>query len=72
MLFYRILCYVVGAGATAVADPTAHSVEAAFRYLVRSLEIIEEVHGSHHPTVGTACLAIASVKNLCGSYDESR
>lgn len=48
------------------------SLEAAHRYLVRSYEIIEETHGSLHPAVGTACLAVASVQNILEDYDDTR
>ena len=36
-------------------DPTASSVEAAYRYLVKSYEILECIHGTVHPSIG-ACL----------------
>jgi len=53
-------------------DPTAKSVEAAFRYLVRSHEILAQVHGPIHPSVGTACLAAASVQNIVGNWESAR
>ena len=31
-------------------------MEAAFKYLVRSYEILNSVHGDRHPSVGAACL----------------
>ena len=54
------------------ADPTKKAVEAAYRYLVRSYEIISETHGPFHPSSGTACLAVASVLGVTGSHGESR
>jgi hypothetical protein len=45
-------------------NPNRHSVEAAYRYLVRSHGIIEAAHGSSHPSVATGCLAVASVQNI--------
>ncbi len=53
-------------------DPTRKAVEAAYRYLVRSYEIISETHGPIHPSSGTACLAVASVLGVTGSHGESR
>ena len=47
-------------------------MEAAYRYLVRSYEIISETHGPFHPSSGTACLAVASVLGVTGSHGESR
>ena len=45
-------------------NPNRHSVEAAYRYLVRSHGIIEAAHGASHPSVATGCLAVASVQNI--------
>ena len=45
-------------------NPTRKTVEAAYRYLVRSHEILESAHGPTHPAVATACLAAASVLNI--------
>ena len=53
-------------------DPTRKAVEAAYRYLVRAHEILETAHGTHHAAVATACLAVASVQNILGIYEESR
>ena len=53
-------------------DPTRKAVEAAYRYLVRAHEILETAHGAHHAAVATACLAVASVQNILGIYEESR
>ena len=68
-------------------DPTVTSVEAAsrwrksckvwfslakYRYLVRSLEIIERSHGFDHSAFAAACIAIASVRNIIGDYEETR
>lgn len=54
-------------------DITIQSVTAAFRYLVRSLDIMEKVHRSAtHPAIATACLAVASVQNLCGEFEDAR
>jgi tetratricopeptide (TPR) repeat protein len=54
------------------ADITAPSVEAAYRYLVKSYEILEALHGPVHPSIGAACLAIASVQNAVGKFSEAR
>ena len=48
------------------------TLEAAYRYLVRSFEILESTHGSGHPSVGTACLAVASVQNILEDYEDTR
>jgi hypothetical protein len=53
-------------------DPTRKALEAAYRYLVRSHEILESAHGASHPAVATGCLAVASVQNILGGYEESR
>lgn len=54
-------------------DITLQSVEAAFRYLVRSLDIMEKVHNTGiHPTIATTCLAVASVQNLCNNLQDAR
>lgn len=53
-------------------DTSKKSVEAAYRYLVRSFEILETTHGSLHPCVGAACLAVASVQNIVENYEDSR
>ena len=45
---------------------------AAYRYLVKSHEVIELVHGSVHPSLGAACLAIASVLNAIGNFVDAR
>jgi hypothetical protein len=48
------------------------TLEASYRYLVRSFEILERVHGPGHPSVGTACLAVASVQNILEDYEDTR
>jgi len=48
------------------------SVEAACRYLVKSFEILEEKHGQIHPSIGAACLAVASVQNIINNYEDAR
>ena len=45
-------------------NPARKTVEAAYRYLVRSHEILESAHGPSHPAVATGCLAAASVLNI--------
>jgi hypothetical protein len=53
-------------------DPTLPSLEAAYRYLVRSYEILEKAHSGRHPIVATASLAVASVQNVIGNHNESK
>ena len=53
-------------------DSTTLSVEAAFRYLVRSFEILESTHGDRHPALGAASLAVASVQNAVGKFNDAR
>jgi len=53
-------------------DPTKKAIEAAFRYLVKSYEILVVAHGQIHPSVGTACLAVASVQSIVGNYQVAR
>eukprot|EP01038_Epipyxis_sp_PR26KG_P014417 gene14417-19348_t len=53
-------------------EPINKSLEAAYRYLVRSFENLEEAHGQYHPSVATSCLAIASVKNIIEDYEDTR
>ena len=54
-------------------DTTLHSVEAAFRYLVRGIDIMEKAHRSGvHPSIATSMLAVASVQNLCGNMQDAR
>lgn len=53
-------------------DPTKPSLEAAYRYLVRSFEILESSHGANHATVASTSLAIASVQNVMANYEESK
>jgi tetratricopeptide (TPR) repeat protein len=53
-------------------DPTRKAIEAAFRYLVKSYEILVVAHGQIHPSVGTACLAVASVQSIVGNYQVAR
>ena len=48
------------------------AVDAAYRYLVKSYEIFEAFHGTTHPIVGGACLAIASVLNIIENFVEAR
>jgi len=48
------------------------TLEASYRYLVRSFEILENTHGSQHPAVGTACLAVASVQNILEDHEDTR
>ena len=45
-------------------DPTLPSVEAAFRYLNKSYDILTRIHGATHPALGAAALAVASVQNM--------
>ena len=47
-------------------------LHAAYRYLVRSFEILESTHGAIHPAVATACLAVASVQNIIEDHDDTR
>ena len=47
-------------------------LHAAYRYLVRSFEILESTHGTIHPAVATACLAVASVQNIIEDHDDTR
>lgn len=53
-------------------DPTKRAVEAASRYLVRSYDIVSEMHGQFHPSSGTACLAVASIENIATNYETAR
>jgi hypothetical protein len=53
-------------------DPTLSSLEAAYRYMIRTYEILEKIHSNDHITVASASLAIASVQNIIGSYEESK
>lgn len=53
-------------------EMNAKCIETAYRYLIRSHEILEDVHGNLHPSVATACLAVASVKNIAKEYDNAR
>ncbi|RYG65246.1 hypothetical protein EON64_12335 [archaeon] len=53
------------------SESTKPSLEAAYRYLVKSFEIVEGVHGVH-AIVGTACVAVASVQNLLRDYENTR
>jgi hypothetical protein len=53
-------------------DPTLSSLEAAYRYMIRTYEILEKIHTNDHITVASASLAIASVQNIIGAYDESK
>jgi tetratricopeptide (TPR) repeat protein len=54
-------------------DTSLHSVEAAFRYLVRGIDIMEKAHQSGvHPSIATSMLAVASVQNLCGNMQDAR
>lgn len=48
------------------------SIEAAFRYLIRSYEILEQYHGLNHIIIATSCIAIASVKNTIKDYEIAR
>lgn len=48
------------------------TLEASYRYLVRSYEILENTHGPGHPSVGTACLAVASVQNILEDFEDTR
>ena len=47
-------------------------LEAAYKYLVRAHEILEDTHGTNHATVATACLALASVKNIANDLNMAR
>lgn len=53
-------------------DPTLLSLQAAHRYLIKSHEILERVHGQAHPCVASACLAIASVQNVSEDFVEAK
>lgn len=53
-------------------ETSTKTIEAASRYLIRSHEILESAHGSAHPCVSTACLAVASVQNLAGKLENAR
>jgi hypothetical protein len=61
-------------------DPTLPSLEAAYRYMIRTYEILEKSHGGGGTSGGeqtsiviaSASLAIASVQNIIGAYDESK
>lgn len=48
------------------------SLQAAYRYLIKSFEIAEAAHGPVHPVTGTACLAVASVQNLLKDFESTR
>jgi hypothetical protein len=39
---------------------------------VKSFEILEEKHGQIHPSIGAACLAVASVQNIVCNYEDAR
>lgn len=58
--------------ANEASDPMRQTLEAAYRYLVKSYEIAETTHGALHPIVGTACLAVASVQNLLKDFESTR
>jgi hypothetical protein len=61
------------AEASAIKDSVEfQSLEAAHRYLVKTLGILENAHGVNHPLTGAACLAIASVQNLRHDLDDTR
>lgn len=54
-------------------DNTASKyLEVAYRYLVKTFEILEATHGPHHPSVGASCLSIASVQNLAQDFSDTR
>lgn len=54
-------------------DTTLQSVEAAFRYLVRGIDIMEKAHRSGlHPSIATSMLAVASVQNLSNNMQDAR
>jgi hypothetical protein len=49
-------------------DPTLPSVEAAYRYLTKSFDLLSHAHGSlNHASIGAACLAVASGQNMVDS-----
>ena len=51
------------------SDEAKKAVEAANRYLVKSYEILETIHGPTHPSVAGACLAVASVLNIIEQFE---
>jgi tetratricopeptide (TPR) repeat protein len=54
-------------------SPPIKMVDAAYRYVVRSYDILESVYGqSAHPSVATACLAVASVLNMAEKHADAR
>jgi hypothetical protein len=53
-------------------DQLINNLQAAYRYLVMSYEILDGNHGSFHPITATACMAIASVQNILKDYESTR
>ena len=53
-------------------DPTKSALEKAFRCLVNTFELTEKNQGEFHIATGAASLAVASVQNIIGNYEESR
>ena len=51
------------------SDPTLPSVEAAFRYLTKTFDLLSKTHGSHHSAIGASCLAVASVQNMVDALE---
>lgn len=49
-----------------------NNLQAAYRYLVKSYEILDSFHGPFHPITATACMAIASVQNILKDYENTR
>jgi tetratricopeptide (TPR) repeat protein len=48
------------------------SMEAAFRYLIKSYEILEAHHGPNHIVIATSCVAIASIKASVKDHSTAR
>jgi tetratricopeptide (TPR) repeat protein len=53
-------------------SPPIKMVDAAYRYVVRSFDILDSVYGQSHPAVATACLAVASVLTMAEKYGDAR
>lgn len=53
-------------------DPTKEVLSLAFRYLIQNCELSERNQGENHVSTGASCLAVASVQNIIGNYEESR
>lgn len=53
-------------------EPNVEILNNAFRYLVQTFELTERFQGEFTIASGAACLAVASVQNILGSYEEAR